>query len=366
MKKFALISLCGATLFTACSDDSTSNVKISVDESDIIAKTYDDLPVCSDSREGMFAFIKDEMQGYTCHNKIWAPYSKIEDESSSSEISSSSEADNIEEPTSSAAEETSSSEAEDSSSSVESSSSEKPESSAESSSSEEPESSSSFESRDINVGVYQYEFSGMDFLNVNIYNNEIQAIDSLTLYLFVTAKPEKIEIAPGVDKNPGTCPLVVDEDICIMYDSRGFSTPCNLPGGKSADLELRTNLRQSTPIKIANSYNALTGEYTYYIPIPLGSIELAPSTHMRIDIGFTSGIYQNANCETLRTPAKKKLSKDSGDWSWVAHQKNVDGADYEGIPLLDRDYGDTGKAPINPYIVIYRNDELISGIPPKF
>ena len=216
------------------------------------------------------------------------------------------------------------------------------------------------------MGVYQYEMSGLDFLNANIYNNETQAIDSLTLRLYVTTKPENIEITPVVDQTPGTCPLVVDEDICIMYDSRGYSTPCILPDGTSADRELRTNLRHSTPIRIDNSYNALTGEYTYYIPIPLGSIELSPSTHMRIDIGFTSGIFQNHTCETLRTPTKKKLSKDSSGWSWVAHQKDVDGADYEGIPLLDRDYGDTAKAPINPYIAIYRRDELISGIPPKY
>ena len=288
MKKFALLSLCGAALFTACSD--SSSLKVSLEELDILESSS----------------------------------SISEDESSSSEVSSSSEA------------------------------------------SGSKESSSSFVSRDINVGVYQYEMSGLDFLNANIYNNETQAIDSLTLRLYVTTKPENIEITPVVDQTPGTCPLVVDEDICIMYDSRGYSTPCILPDGTSADRELRTNLRHSTPIRIDNSYNALTGEYTYYIPIPLGSIELSPSTHMRIDIGFTSGIFQNHTCETLRTPTKKKLFKDSSGWSWVAHQKDVDGADYEGIPLLDRDYGDTAKAPINPYIAIYRRDELISGIPPKY
>ena len=261
MKKFALLSLCGAALFTACSD--SSSLKVSLEELDILESSS----------------------------------SISEDESSSSEVSSSS---------------------------AEISSSAEPKSSATSSSS--AESSSSFVSRDINVGVYQYEMSGLDFLNVNIYNNETQAIDSLTLRLYVTTKPENIEITPVVDQTPGTCPLVVDEDICIMYDSRGYSTPCNLPDGTSADRELRTNLRHSTPIRIDNSYNALTGEYTYYIPIPLGSIELSPSTHMRIDIGFTSGIFQNHTCETLRTPTKKKFSKDSSDWSWAAHQKDVDGA----------------------------------------
>ena len=50
----------------------------------------------------------------------------------------------------------------------------------------------------------------------------------------------------------------------------------------------------------------------------------------------------------------------------MAHQKDVDGADYEGIPLWEKDQGDTEKAPINPYIAVYKDDELISGIPPKY
>lgn len=345
MKKFALLSLCGAALFTACSD--SSSLKVSLEELDIL--------------ESSSSISEDESSSSEVSSSSEASGSKESSSSAKSEPTSSSSTDK---PSSSATDKPSSSANETSSSSAEISSSAEPKSSATSSSS--AESSSSFVSRDINVGVYQYEMSGLDFLNANIYNNETQAIDSLTLRLYVTTKPENIEITPVVDQTPGTCPLVVDEDICIMYDSRGYSTPCILPDGTSADRELRTNLRHSTPIRIDNSYNALTGEYTYYIPIPLGSIELSPSTHMRIDIGFTSGIFQNHTCETLRTPTKKKLSKDSSGWSWVAHQKDVDGADYEGIPLLDRDYGDTAKAPINPYIAIYRRDELISGIPPKY
>jgi len=345
MKKFALLSLCGAALFTACSD--SSSLKVSLEELDIL--------------ESSSSISEDESSSSEVSSSSEASGSKESSSSAKSEPTSSSSTDK---PSSSATDKPSSSANETSSSSAEISSSAEPKSSATSSSS--AESSSSFVSRDINVGVYQYEMSGLDFLNANIYNNETQAIDSLTLRLYVTTKPENIEITPVVDQTPGTCPLVVDEDICIMYDSRGYSTPCNLPDGTSADRELRTNLRHSTPIRIDNSYNALTGEYTYYIPIPLGSIELPPSTHMRIDIGFTSGIFQNHSCETLRTPTKKKFSKDSSDWSWAAHQKDVDGADYEGIPLLDRDYGDTAKAPINPYIAIYRRDELISGIPPKY
>lgn len=370
MKKFALISLCGVALFTACGDESSSNVKASTEDSDIIAKTHDDLPACTDTREGAFAYVKDEKQGYTCHNNTWTPEassqesssSKIEDNSSSSEASSSG-ANDIQEPTSSATDEPSSSETVNSSSSTESSSSAEPNSSTDSSSSEE--SSSSFASRDINVGAYQYKFTDMDFLSAYIYNNEDQAIDSLTLRLYVSAKPENIEPIPG-EGQPGSCPLIVDEDICQMSDSSGFHYPCKQKDGSSSDDQLRANLRHSTPIKIDNSYNASTEEYTYYFSIPLGDLEIPPSYSLRIDINFSSGLYQNNTCETLRQKAKKEFSSTSGGWSWMAHQKDVDGADYEGMPLWERDQGDFEKAPINPYITIYRNDELISGIPPKF
>lgn len=356
MKKIALLSLCGAALFTACGDDETSsNAKISsIGTSDIIAKTFADLPDCSDDLEGAFAYVKDEKQAYTCHNKVWtheepsleSSSSKTEDKSSGSRDPSSSEASETKESSSSAADEPSSSEAETPSSSAESSSSAEPESSAESSSSEE--SSSSVVSRDINVSVYQYEMSDMDFLNTSIYNNEDEAIDSLTLRLFFTATPDQAE----------KCATLMDSDLCQIYDKDGYSSPCE------NDRELRDLFRQAFPVRIESSYDSTAGTYTYYYPVPLGSTTIAPKSRLRIDLGFSSGMSndQYKSCETFRSPAKKKFSKDSGDWSWMAHKKDVDGADFEGIPLWDKDQGDTEKAPVNPYISVYRKDDLISGI----
>ena len=355
MKKIALASLCCAALFAACSGDSSSIVKISLDESDIIARTYDDLPVCSDSREGVFAYIKDEMQAYTCHNKTWTPNedslpsqesssSKAEDDSSSSEVSSSSEAAGTKDPSSSATDKPSSSEAK--SSAAESSSSAEPKSSATSSSS--AKSSSSVASRNIDVGAYQYEWTSMDFLNVSIYNNEAEAIDSLTLRLFFTAKPEQVD----------SCATLIDFDICQIYNEQGYNSPCE------NDREIRDHFRHAFPIRIESSYDSTAGTYTFFFPVPLGSTTIASKSRMRLDIGFSSGISSGNyhSCETLRMPAKKRFSKDSSDWSWTAHKKDVDGADFAGIPLWDKDRGDTAKAPIDPYISVYRKDELISGI----
>lgn len=369
MKKIALIFLCSIALFTACSDDSSSNVKGFFEDSDIIAKTHDDLPICSDTQEGTFVYVKDEKRSYICQNNVWTPEessqesssSKTEDDSSSSEASSS-ETNDTQEPTSSATDEPSSSETEDSSSDTESSSSAEPDSSVESSSSEKAP--IIFAIRDINVGVYQYEFSDMDNLNLVIYNNEEQAISDLTFFLYVSGKPENIEPVSGDGDQPGTCPLIIDEDICLIIDSAGFDSPCKLTDGTDANNTLRDNFRRSIPKQLEYSYNASTGEYAYYIPVSLGDLEIPPLSRLRIDINFSSGIYQNNMCETLRTKAKKELNSTSGGWSWIAHQKDVDGADYDGIPLWEKDQGDTEKAPINPYITLYIGNELIFGIPP--
>ena len=216
------------------------------------------------------------------------------------------------------------------------------------------------------VSVYQYEFGGMDFLNLNLTNNEDKPFDDLTLRFYVTARPEDIEATPGVNNQPGTCPLLVDEDICQAYDEAGFNRPCVNKNGQSVDDSLRYYLRHAVPVKLEDTYNATTGTYEWYIPVPLGGTTIKSSSRMRIDLGFSSGIYQNGGCETLRTPGKKRLSANSGDWSWSPHNRDEDGADYDGVPVWDKDQGDIEQAPVNPYIVVYRKDEFISGFSPSY
>ena len=218
------------------------------------------------------------------------------------------------------------------------------------------------------VSVYQYEFGGMDFLNLNLTNNEEREFNELTLRMYVTAKPEDIEAKPGQNNMPGECPLLADEDICQAYDEAGFNKPCVNQKGENVDDSLRYYLRHAVPVKLEDTYNPATGEYDWYIPIPLGGTTVKSSSRMRIDIGFSSGIYQNGGCETLRTPAKKRFvtGGNSSDWSWAAHLRDKDGADYDGVPAWDKDQGDIEQAPVNPYIVVYRKDEFISGFSPSY
>lgn len=206
---------------------------------------------------------------------------------------------------------------------------------------------------DFSVRAYQYEFGGLDFLDLNIYNNEARAFDSLTLRMYFTALPEEVE----------KCATLIDIDICQAYDEAGFNKPC-----ETGD-EIRYLMRHALPVRLDDTYDAATGKYSYYFPVPLGSTTIKSSSRVRLDFGFSSGISNDGyeTCETLRTLAKKRMTKETGDWSWAPHEFLVDGADYVGMPYEDKDYGDIdNEIPINPYIVVYRKDEFIWGYSPSY
>ncbi|WP_073229839.1 glycoside hydrolase family 9 protein [Fibrobacter sp. UWEL] len=205
---------------------------------------------------------------------------------------------------------------------------------------------------DFSVRTYQYEFGGMDFLDANVYNNEARPFDSLTLRLYFTALPEEVE----------KCATLIDSDICQAYDEAGFNKPCE------NDRELRDLLRAALPVRLDDTYDAATGKYSYYFPAPLGSSTIKSQSRLRIDFGFSSGISNDGykTCETLRAVAKKRFSKETGDWSWAPHEFLVDGADYDGMPIEDKDYGDTdNEVPINQFITVYRKNEFIWGYSPS-
>ncbi len=90
-KKWASVSLrgCVATaaipcllFLAACGGDSSSGADDkNLSESNIMEDTFDDLPVCSDKREGATAYVKDEKTAYVCTDGDWV----VDGVSSSSE-----------------------------------------------------------------------------------------------------------------------------------------------------------------------------------------------------------------------------------------------------------------------------------------
>ena len=104
-------------LFVACGGDSSSGAKDTdkaaepAEASDIVADTFDDLPVCTDKREGATAYVKDEKNAYVCADGDWTVddnedvISGPDPESSSSEGLSSSSSKTVDkDPTSSSEE----------------------------------------------------------------------------------------------------------------------------------------------------------------------------------------------------------------------------------------------------------------------
>lgn len=219
---------------------------------------------------------------------------------------------------------------------------------------------------DMEVRSYQYEFGGLDFLQLRIVNNEEFVLDSVELRLYAKAKPEEIKVVAGVDNKIGSCPLLVDADICQAYDENGFNQPCLGKNGEYADASMRGAMREVVPLPLTNSYDPVTGESVWVITVPLASAVINSKSSMRLDVGFSYGIYANDWCETFRQPAKKRfLIPNEKDWSWMPHSADVDGIDYVGMPQEDKDYGDVADVPINPFIAVYRNGVRIWGNPPK-
>ena len=87
----AIVSIfIAAMLFAACGDEDSSFAPRdnTVSDSDIVAESFDDLPVCSSKREGAAAYVKDEKTAYICTGGSWVP--EEETSSSSSETTQSS------------------------------------------------------------------------------------------------------------------------------------------------------------------------------------------------------------------------------------------------------------------------------------
>ena len=204
--------------------------------------------------------------------------------------------------------------------------------------------------RNIEVATYQYEFDEIDYLNLMVYNNEREAYDSLSLRIYMTAKPDEIE----------KCAIIVDIDLCYNIDQSGL-----LSKGCENERDLMDIMRQSHPVRIESSYDKKAKTYTYYFQIPVDFSEISPMTARSLDIAFSSGLSSDnyATCETLRKKITKELSDTTSDWSWKAHSAK-DGAEYAGIPLEKKGYS-IDDIPINPYITVFRNDKYISGFGPE-
>ena len=199
-------------------------------------------------------------------------------------------------------------------------------------------------SGEVYAATYHYTFSGQDFFNMHFVNETMEDVDSVIAYVYFEATEKDID----------SCGVIFDHDICQTYDIAGFNKPCN------NDMELRNLLRSSHPIKVEDTYNKDKNTYTWAQPISIGTIGFGAK--LRLDIGVSSGIKQNGMCETLRFPAKIKVTD---GWSFTAHAASDDGPAYDGTPDYDKDYGDLDlQIPQDPYIVLRSKGKLLWGYGP--
>ncbi len=211
---------------------------------------------------------------------------------------------------------------------------------------------------DFSVRAYQYVDNGLDALDLNIYNNESRPFDSLELRLYFTALPEEVD----------NCAFLVDTDILQAYDESGFNHPLLDKEGNDVGNTVRYLMRNARPQPLDDTYDPVTGKKSYYFPVPLGPTEMKSASRIRLDFDFSYGISNDGykTCETLRQRQKKQLSASTGDWSWRPHEFLVDGADYAGMPVEGKDYGDYDtEIPINQFITVYRKNEFIWGYSPS-
>lgn len=198
-------------------------------------------------------------------------------------------------------------------------------------------------SEEVYATAYHYTWTDMDMFNIQIFNETMKDVDSVMAYIYFDATEEDVD----------ACGVIFDQDLCATYDMAGFIKAC------SNDSEIRNYMRSHGPQKVEDTYNEEKKTYTWVQPIYVGSIGLG--TRIRMDVGVSSGIKEGNTCETLRTPAKVKVTE---GWSFTAHEASKDAPAYDGAPDWDKDQGDIQEAPQNPYIVVRGKGKLLWGYGP--
>lgn len=190
--------------------------------------------------------------------------------------------------------------------------------------------------------AYQYKWDKMQGISLWIYNNTMNAQDSLTAYIYYEATEEEVKNGK----------IKFDLEICTLrgdFGNSSFITTC------PSDQELREELRNGNSQKIESSFNKDTKTYTWALPLTIDSIPFGAALHMDL----VAWAYRDS---TERLPSTVDISK---SWSLAAHKAEDGKPAYEGAPSWDKDQGDIQDPPENPYIVIERNSKRIWGYAPN-
>ena len=198
-------------------------------------------------------------------------------------------------------------------------------------------------SGEVYVGAYHYTLNDMDFFDISLFNESLEDVDSVVVYIYFDATEEDVE----------SCGALFDLDICQAYTIDGFNKPCE------NDREITTALRNQLPLKIEDTYNKDKKTYTWQQAIYLGTVPYG--RRMRLDIGVTTGLPTTGHCDATMQPSKVNVA---GGWSFTAHTATKDAPAYAGAPDWDKDQGDIQQPPQDPYIVLRSKGKLLWGYGP--
>ncbi|MGL1937083.1 MAG: glycoside hydrolase family 9 protein [Fibrobacterales bacterium] len=209
-----------------------------------------------------------------------------------------------------------------------------------------------------------YTKNGLQFLSVNVINQDTKTYDSLELRIYMTGTEEEFFIEPARDDMapPGDGEyqfgLAVDE--CIPYSSNGYPRG----DGWCSDSD---SLVQFTHLKkIEDTYNPETDEWDWYMPIPLGDTYMASGARMRMDVAFRARSPYYPYSDLIYESPNHTFG--GSDWSYRSHSRaNGDPVDFNGIVESAKEDQDTKfwTFETNPYITVYRKDEYIWGFSPS-
>jgi hypothetical protein len=219
---------------------------------------------------------------------------------------------------------------------------------------------------DFTIRTHTYDKLGSDdVLSIAIVNDDPQEYDSLELHIFMRA-PENV--------NVGGRDVAFEDHFAFTVDiAFNFQPSGHIEGGFTDYLyEL---VRASRPIKLADTWDASTQTFAYYIPIPLGSTVMRTGSRIRMDVMQDSRSPYSPFEDLMNAlPVSRPVRSSLGDyhpleWSYAAHSvANGDPVDYPGMPRHPKDYLDNfaSLVPVNQYIAVYRKGEFIWGFSPSY
>lgn len=190
--------------------------------------------------------------------------------------------------------------------------------------------------------AYQYKWDKMQAISLWIYNNTMNAQDSLTAYIYYEATEEEVKNGK----------IKFDLEICTLIGDFGNSSFIAIC---PSDQELRKELRNGNSQKIESSFNKDTKTYTWALPLTIDSIPFGAA--LRMDL--VAWAYRDS---TERLPSTVDISK---SWSLSTHEAKEGKPAYEGAPSWDKDQGEIQEPPQAPYIVVERNGERLWGYAPN-